>query len=200
MQRVRTFGAWRQQSLAYFEWRITRSAAVMAALSLGMAAVTGLAAQIRIPLPNTPVPVTGQVLAVLLSGMLLGSRYGALSQILYVSLGWAGVPWFSGWQAGFVAVTGGYLIGFVPAAYLVGALSDRHVRARDLFPQIGIMATATLIIYLCGALQFALVMGTSLRETFAMAVWPFVGPDLVKAAVAAGIASAFLPRMEYRRG
>lgn len=192
---VRTLDTWRQYSFAYFKWRCERTPMAMLLLSFGMAAITGLAAQVRLPLANTPVPVTAQVFAVLVSGILLGGRYGGLSQILYVGLGAAGIPWFTG--SGIHTV--GYLVGFVPAAFLVGALSDRYVRARQLVPQVGVMLAAVFVIYTCGALWFAAVMRTGVGDTLAMAVVPFIGFDLVKAVAAAGIASSFLPRRQYRQ-
>jgi len=165
----------------------------MVMLSLGMAVLTGIAAQVRIPLPNTPVPVTAQVFAVLVSGILLGGGYGALSQAMYLALGVAGVPWFTG-----NPVTVGYIIGFVPAAFLVGTLTDRWVPARRVLPLAGIMLAAVLVIYASGALWFAAVTRAGLRETLLMAVVPFIGFDAVKALAAAGIASSLLPRREYR--
>ena len=84
-------------------------------LSLGLACFTGVLAQIRVVLPWTPVPVTGQVFAVLLCGVLGGRRWGTASQMIYVGLGAAGVPWLAGFASGLTA-TGGYLFGFILAA------------------------------------------------------------------------------------
>jgi biotin transport system substrate-specific component len=169
----------------------------MVMLSLGMAALTGLAAQVRVPLLNTPVPVTAQVFAVLVSGVLLGGGYGALSQVIYIGLGFAGLPWFSGGAAGFLPATGGYILGFVPAAILVGYLSDRFVGARSLVPQVGVMLAGVAVIYLSGAAQFSLMMGTGFGETLSMAVLPFIAFDILKAVAAAGVASSILPRRDY---
>jgi biotin transport system substrate-specific component len=172
----------------------------MLMLSVGMAALTGLAAQVRIPLVDTPVPVTGQVFAVLVSGVLLGGGYGALSQVIYVCLGFAGLPWFSGGAAGFLPATGGYILGFVPAALLVGVLSDRFIRARSLLPQVGVMLAGVAVIYLCGAVQFSIVMKAGPWETLSLTVWRFIPFDILKAAAAAGVASSILPRRNYRAG
>jgi len=79
-------------------------------LSLTFTGITGLCAQIRFYLPFTPVPVTGQVFAVLLSGAILGKEYGTLSQLLYVFAGIAGIPWF---VVGPIGPTAGYLVGSV---------------------------------------------------------------------------------------
>jgi biotin transport system substrate-specific component len=121
MDRMSIAIAWDLACLRFFVWRHRSTVAKKIALCFAAAAFTGLAAQIRVPLASTPVPVTGQVFAVLLSGVFLGRRYGALSQVIYVSLGAAGVPWFAGWTSGaLLGLTGGYLVGFIPAAALVG--------------------------------------------------------------------------------
>ncbi|OPL18348.1 MAG: hypothetical protein AVO35_05750 [Candidatus Aegiribacteria sp. MLS_C] len=124
------------------------------ALAFSMAVLTGLLAQVRVYLPWTPVPLTGQVLAVLLSGVVLGGRFGALSQVLYISLGVAGVPWFNGSSAGPAVLfgpTGGYLLGFIPAAYAMGRTVDSCPPARSFPGNVPSMAVVTLLcIYLPG--------------------------------------------------
>jgi len=160
-------------------------------LTVAAAALTGLAAQIRIPLPFTPVPATGQVFAVLLSGALLGAAWGGASQLLYVGLGAAGVPWFSGWAAGLpFGPTAGYLLGFVPAAAFVGWASDRFAGARSFVPQVFLMLCAVGIIYLFGAIGFSATTGAGLKTTLALAVGPFIAVDCAKAIAAAAISSA----------
>jgi len=168
-------------------------------LALAVAALTGLAAQLRLHLPGTPVPVTGQVFAVLLCGALLGGGYGALSMSFYLGMGYAGVPWFSGFSAGSAAllgVTGGYIIGFVPAALLIGLMSERMAARRRLRPLTLplLMLAGVGVIYFFGALQFSAFMGTGLYETFSLAVIPFVFWDIVKALLAGSLACALLPR------
>ena len=108
---------------AYFHWRVNLSIPKKVILSIGMACILGLCAQIKFGLPWTPVPVTGQTFAVLLAGILLGSRWGAASVLLYICAGAAGVPWFSGWTGGtavLIGPTAGYIAGFIPAAYVIG--------------------------------------------------------------------------------
>jgi biotin transport system substrate-specific component len=170
-------------------------------LALIMAAVTGLAAQVRVPLPFTPVPATGQVFAVLLCGVLLGGAWGGVSQVFYVGLGAVGMPWFSGWAAGMpVGPTAGYLMGFIPAAVMVGWASDRYVRARFFAPQLALMMVAVAVIYLFGAIGFSIFTGAGLGATFQMAVRPFIAIDLFKAIAASAISSALLPkRMNEQR-
>ncbi|MFA5137978.1 MAG: biotin transporter BioY [Elusimicrobiota bacterium] len=165
-------------------------------LAFGMACLTGLMAQVRIPLPFTPVPLTGQVFAVLAAGALLGARFGALSQLMYIGLGCSGMSWFAGFSCGIPTLfgpTGGYLLGFVLAAHLVGTLS-RLPSLRKPVPLFCVMVCGVAAIHLAGAVQFAAFMGTGLQATLAGAVLPFIGVDLVKAAAAAGLGWALLPR------
>ena len=146
-------------------------------------------------------PITGQVFAVLLSGVLLGSRYGGLSQVMYIALGAFGVPWFQGWSGGLgylaQAATVGYLAGFVLAALLIGRLTERYIAARGFLPQLGLMLTGVAVIHLAGALYFSQVMHTGPLATVEMAVVPFIFLDIAKAAAVASIATALLPKTSY---
>src|SRR3954451_216915 len=94
-------------------------------LVAGSAAFVGLAAQIAVPLPFTPVPLSGQTFAVLLSVAALGPARGALGMLLYAVAGIAGLPWFAGHQSGWAVPSLGYVLGFVLAAVVVGALARR---------------------------------------------------------------------------
>jgi len=176
-----------------FAWRDALSVEAKLGLALGMAVATGLAAQFRIPLPHTPVPVTGQVFAVLLAGVLLGAGWGTLSMGLYLGLGIAGVPWFAGCTST-MGVTVGYLIGFVVAAFLIGWVTDRWPGARHPLLIIFVMLLGVGVIYLLGALAFAAILRTNLQATLAQAVMPFIVWDVAKALVAAGVAGAILPK------
>ena len=98
-------------------------------LSFLMACFTGIMAQIIIPLPWTPVPITAQTFAVLTAGLFLGKKYGLLSQILYIILGIAFVPWFAGMKGGLDIVLGsdiGYFIGFLIASYFIGSITEKN--------------------------------------------------------------------------
>ena len=111
-----------------FHWRFEQSIPMKLLLALGMAAVTGLLAQVRVPLPWTPVPITGQTLAVLLAGVALGKWWGGASMFIYAGLGVAGVPWFQGWGGGLshlAGPTGGYIVGFILAALFLGYFTDK---------------------------------------------------------------------------
>ena len=100
MQSSQVISRYRNIRHAVFKSRDELSLLYKLALAFSFACLTGLAAQVRIPLPFTPVPLTGQVLAVILSGIALGGYYGGLSQIFYVGFGVMGLPWFSGGGSG----------------------------------------------------------------------------------------------------
>jgi biotin transport system substrate-specific component len=156
-------------------------------LVVGAAALTALAAQWEIHLPFTPVPVTGQTFAVLLSGAALGMRLGAAGQGLYVVAGALGMPVYSGgaagWDAARAAGTTGYLIGFIVAAAVVGFMAER--RQDRTFPT---MFTAfivgSFIIYGFGVIGLMIIFDMSINEAIVAGVVPFVFGDLIKAAAA----------------
>ncbi|MEE9201871.1 MAG: biotin transporter BioY [Dehalococcoidia bacterium] len=165
------------------------------ALALGMAAVTGLLAQLQVALPFAQAPTTGQLFAALLAGVLLGRWYGGLSQVLYAAIGAAGVDWFVGSSVGLsylTGVTGGYMVGFVVAAFVIGWLTEEHIGARRFPPLLGLMLVGVGIIYLFGfvAVWLAIVPTGSLSQASILV-------DLVKAAVAAAIAYALLPKTAF---
>lgn len=166
---------------------------------LGLAAIvlfallTGLTARITIPLPFTVVPITLQTLAVLLSGLVLGSRGGAISQLAYLGILFAGLPLSSsglGGPAAFLTPTGGYLVAFVPAAYVAGYLAERAATGatRALLVDIAAGITGMLVIYLGGVAWLSILLGdfvTALQQ----GLLPFIGVDLAKAVVAALVAN-----------
>ena len=186
-----------------FRWRYELSIAKKISLALGMAALTGILAQVRIPLPWTPIPITGQTLAVLLAGVLLGRRWGGIGMAIFAGLGFAGLPWFSGWESGFGA-TRGYIIGFIPAALFLGYFTDKYIRSRSFFSMLGLMLFANFIlIYVPGLLWLWLwlkvVAGTSptLIALMGMAVIPYIAGDIIKAVAAATIARGITPKSAY---
>src|SRR5437879_6122382 len=118
-----------------------------AALIIGFSLFVALCAQVSIPLSFSPVPVTLQTLAVLLTGAALGSKRGALAMLAYLAEGSAHLPFFAGGASGFPLLTGGYLVGFVIAAYVVGWLCERGLD-RSLFTSAIAMLPGSVIIYL----------------------------------------------------
>ena len=183
----------------FFKWRYSLTLINKLGLAFSMAILTGLMAQIRIYLPFSPVPITGQVLAVLLSGVICGGAFGSISQLIYISLGLAGIPWFAGFsgQNFFSSPTAGYLIGFVVAPWVIGGCTDNYIRARSFLSQLKLMMLGVGIIYIFGALGLALVMKLNLLQALILGVIPFVFVDLVKAMLAASVSSVILPQTSY---
>ncbi|MGQ0538134.1 MAG: biotin transporter BioY [Gemmatimonadaceae bacterium] len=150
------------------------------ALILGGSLLIALAAQLSIPLPFSPVPITGQTFAVLLLGALLGSRRGAATTATYLMLGVIGLPVFAGGAAGaarLLGPTAGYLVGYIPAAFAVGWLSERGWDRRP-WSTAASMAVGNAIIYLAGALWLARFVGTD--AVLRTGVLPFLPGDLAK--------------------
>ncbi len=164
-----------------------------ASLAKKLIAVTGfsvllvLASLVKVPLFFTPVPVTLQTLVVLLAGACLGPVYGTLSVGLYLAYGFLGIPLFSGNTAGIAYLagpTGGYLLGFLPAAGSVGVLR-RAVPRPAFWLNYLIMLVGIGVIYACGGLWLSLGYGWSFKQIVLLGVWPFAGLDAVKAFLAA---------------
>jgi len=157
------------------------------AFSAVFVALTAVGAWITIPLG--PVPVTLQVMMVILSGLLLGSRLGFLSQLLYVLAGMIGFPVFSGFSGGLAHVfgpTGGYIVAFPLAAFVVGDITERSG-----FGFKGSLLGSLLglgIIYLLGWLWLGVYLGNSFWAAFKVGVLPFIGIDVAKAFLAVAIA------------
>jgi biotin transport system substrate-specific component len=149
----------------------------------GSLCVAGMA-QVRIPLPFTPVPITGQTFAVLLVGASLGSWRGAASLALYLLLGVLGLPFFAGGSSGLSALigpTGGYLVGFVIAASLVGLLAARGMDRRIPGAFLAFLA-GEMIIYLFGVGWLSVYLG--FRQAIAAGLLPFLVGDAIKLAAA----------------
>ena len=168
-----------------------------------MAAVTAVAAQITVPIE--PVPFTFQVLAVILSGLLLGPRYGALAQAIYVLVGAVGLPVFAGFKGGLGIVfgdTGGYLLAY-PFAAAVAGLAARAVandqRRQALLASLLCGCAALVVIYALGATWLSVIAGLSPAAALATGVLPFVVFDLVKVVVAALVAVAAAPAIAASR-
>lgn len=158
------------------------------ALVVGSAIFVGLAAQLSVPVPGTPVPVTGQTFAVLLSGAALGWR-GLAGMALYLVAGAAGVPWFAGHSSGTGAPSFGYIVGFLLAAAVVGALARRG-GDRTPLRTVGTMAIGTVLIYAIGLPWLMHSVHVGLTKGFALGVRPFLVGDAIKVVLAAGLLPA----------
>jgi len=153
-----------------------------AALVLAGAVLVGLSAQVAIPLPFTPVPLTLQTYAVLVVGGALGSARGAAALALYAVAGIAGVPWFSDGGSGLTVPTLGYIVGFIAAGAVVGRLVSGH--GTGVVRTIAAMIIGSAVIYACGVTWLALSLGIGPEEALAKGLWPFLIGDALKAAAA----------------
>jgi biotin transport system substrate-specific component len=171
-----------------------------ALLVAGFSLVVALSAQVAIPLPFTPVPVTLQTLAVLLAGCLLGSGRGALAVVLYIGEGAAGLPVFSGGRGGIVHLvgpTGGYLLGFIAAAYLVGFLAERGA-LRSWAGTLATLAVGSLVLYIPGVAWLGVFTG--MGKAVSLGFLPFVVGDVLKIAAGWGILAGVAEGRRRLRG
>ena len=159
------------------------------ALVLGGAALVGLSAQVVIPLPFTPVPLSLQTFAVLLVGAALGSWRGLASMALYLLVGIAGVPWFADGNSGWQLASIGYIVGFVPAAWLVGLLAERLADRKPLSAA-GAMVLGNLVIYVFGVAGLLIMTPFDLPTAIAKGVVPFLIGDAIKIVAAAALLPA----------
>ncbi|MFN8125670.1 MAG: biotin transporter BioY [Candidatus Nanopelagicales bacterium] len=165
---------------------LPRSAARDALLIIGAACFVGLAAQISIPLPFTPVPLTAQTFAVLLAGAALGSIRGILSMLLYAVVGLIGVPWFAEGSSGFSMPSFGYIVGFIAGAGLVGWLAERGWTRTPIDMALA-MVLGNVVVYAIGVPWLKVAMGTTWAGAVQMGMTPFLIGDGLKIALAAGI-------------
>ena len=180
------------------------STATKLLMSFMMACFTGIMAQVIIPLPWTPVPITAQTFAVLCSGLFLGKKYGCLSQILYIVLGVAFIPWFGGMTGGldiFLGSTFGFFIGFIIASYFIGAITEKYAKARNFTRMAVVIGIANFaLIYIPGlaglALWYGLTQGATIGvvDLLMMGLVPFIAGDIVKILGAASVSKVFLPK------
>lgn len=147
---------------------------------LGSLFVAALA-QVEIPLPFTPVPITGQTFGVLLVGAAMGSKRGAASLTLYLAQGALGLPFFAGGAHGLSVLTGataGYLLGFIGAAYVIGRLAEKGLE-RSVRTSFIPFLVGTVLIYACGVTWLAVMLGSwSKAVTFGLI--PFLIGDIIK--------------------
>jgi biotin transport system substrate-specific component len=169
---------------------LPRGGVVSRVVAIGVGAgLVAAAAQVSIPLPFTPVPITGQTFAVLLVGSSLGAIDGAASLGLYLLAGIAGAPVYADGANGWDVVsgaTGGYLVGFIAAAALTGALA-KFSWDRRFSSSVASMLSGNVVIYLFGLSWLAIELHTGLEKTLELGLYPFVVGDLLKLYLAAAL-------------
>ena len=151
--------------------------------------ILGLSAQVKVYLPISPVPITGQTFAVLMLAALLGSRRGVMAMIAYLIEGALGLPVFAGGigPATLIGPTGGYLAGFVPAAYVVGKLAEMGWDRR-IATTIAAMVIGNGVLYAFGVCWLAIM--TNIRTALTVGLYPFIVGDILKVILAAAVLPA----------
>ena len=158
--------------------------------------ILGLSAQVKVYLPISPVPITGQTFAVLMLAALLGSRRGVLAILAYLAEGALGLPVFAGGigLAALIGPTGGYLVGFIAVAYLVGRLAemgwDRRVSTT-----IAAMLAGEIVLYTFGVCWLAIM--TNIRTALTVGLYPFIVGDILKVILAAAVLPAGWKLLDY---
>ena len=156
------------------------------ALVLGAALFTALLAQVAIAVPGSPVPVTGHTLAVVLTAAALGPMRGMAGQLAYVLLGAVGLPFYSKAASGLTQVlgpTGGYLVGFIPAAFLVG-LAARHGFDRQPWKAVPLFTVGQFVIFVLGVPWLSVVASLDFATALHKGLLPFLPGALLKATIA----------------
>jgi biotin transport system substrate-specific component len=172
-----------EQSVLRLEgWSASERIALKATGAAVFAFLTILSAQIRIPLPFTPIPMTLQTFVVPLAGAFLGATWGSVSMLLYLALGITGLNVFAAASPGlgfFLAPSAGYLVGFVLASAFVGLISDRTERPYHLFLA---LFFSHVIIFTCGVTGLTLNAGMDLQSALQKGLYPFLIGDVIKTA------------------
>ncbi len=150
---------------------------------------TALLAQVSVPVPGSPVPITGQTLAVVLTAAALGPVRGVAVQVFYILSALVGLPFYSEASGGVdvvVGATGGYVIGFIPAAFLIG-LAARRGADRNLLKSVPLFIAGQAVIFAVGVPWLAVSTGMSASQALDAGFYPFILGGIVKAAVAAAV-------------
>ena len=158
-------------------------------LVLGLTLFTALCAQVSVPLPFTPVPLTLQTFAVLAGAAALGAERSVIAQVIYVVLAVAGAPVLAGGASGMSSITGptgGYIVGFVAASYVVGRIAERGA-TRQVVATVSSYVAGTAVIYVLGVSWLSYATHMSVRDAIVAGMIPFLIGDALKA-LAAGAA------------
>lgn len=180
----------------------TQSRLKMLILTAMFAAITGVLAQLTVPLPY--IPITGQTLAVGLTATILGSRYGALSMIVYMAVGAIGAPVFSGASGGLsvlVGKSGGYIFGFIVSAFIIGYLIEKlayKFSKKTYTYSIAFIANllGSVVILTLGMIQLKFVLDLSWNAALAGGVYPFIAGGIIKALLSTFIGITVRERLE----
>jgi len=163
-------------------------------LSLFFSFLIGVSGQFYFKLPFTPVPLTFQVLVVLLSGILLGKNLAAISNFFYFIFGISGINWFFASSSGFLRPTTGYIIGFILSSYFVGKYF--FLRKSKIYSFL-IIFIGILIIYLFGCLYLSFFLKFNFRKAIVLGVLPFIPFDIFKAYLASQIGNSIIKNRRY---
>jgi biotin transport system substrate-specific component len=158
-----------------------------AVLVLAGVLLTAALAQVSVPVPGSPVPITGQTLALVLVAAGLGPLRGAAVQVAYICAALVGLPFYSEASGGYdvvVGATGGYVLGFVPAAVLIG-MAARHGADRRVLPALPLFLAGQAVVFAVGVPWLAVSAGLSMEQALDAGFYPFLLGGLVKAALAA---------------
>jgi biotin transport system substrate-specific component len=150
---------------------------------------TAVLAQVAVPVPGSPVPITGQTLAVVLTAAALGPVRGVAVQIVYMLAALVGLPFYSNASGGLDVVfgaTGGYVVGFIPAAYLIG-LAARHGADRNPLKAIPLFIAGQAVIFAVGVPWLAVSTGMTASQALQAGFYPFILGGIVKAVIAAAV-------------
>lgn len=153
-----------------------------------------IAAGAYLSIPIGPVPIVLQNMFVLLTGLLLGSRWGLASVGVYILAGACGLPVFAGGLGGIsriIGPTGGYLLGYLPGVYIIGLITEKT--KKNIVFDIVAMLCGSIIIYVCGVTWLKILTGMTWPKTLAVGMFPFLIGDALKIAAAAAIAKALRP-------
>jgi biotin transport system substrate-specific component len=198
---------YRQKRFSFYQWRTQSSVITKMVMAGGLAALTGVLAQVKVYLPWTPVPVVASQLGVILAAVLLGRRWGGVSMTIYALGALAGLPWLAGHQGGLAALagpTGGYVLGFILAALFMGNLFDTRAESRKVLPLTGAILFAQLVlVYIPGLIHLTLwqymVMGQeiSVSSILWMGYIPFILGDILKSLLGAAVAKTIIPMEKF---
>ena len=147
------------------------------------AAILCVAAPFSIPVG--PIPITLATFAIYLAAIVLGKKYGTLAVVIYILLGAVGLPVFSGFSGGFqkiVSATGGYIIGYIPCAFIVGAMCE-YGGNKKIYGILGVIL-GTAVLYIIGTYWFMFVSGKELAYALGACILPFIPGDIIKLIVA----------------